>query len=153
MTNDAIDPEFEFRNSLGRRLKAVRLEKGYTLVQVAEAMQVSRPADFRDASSLSHYENGRRPVPTFVLGWLANFYDVPLYELWPVPDEAQRALQEKSEQIDRLRAELLEAKALLDLTMKWMTLAKEANPGLLQLDRDVLEQEDQTWDDPQEYTG
>ncbi|MDO9484934.1 MAG: XRE family transcriptional regulator [Actinomycetota bacterium] len=68
--------------AVGPRLKAVRIEKGASLAQVADLTGIS-------SSTLSRLEAGLRRPTLELLLTLAQTYEVSLAELVPVPDAGQ----------------------------------------------------------------
>ena len=84
---DGWDQPSEYGLQLGRRLRAIRRQKGLSLQDV----EAQSEAEFK-ASALGAYERGERSISVPRLQRLARFYHVPVDQLLPIeppPAEAQ----------------------------------------------------------------
>lgn len=58
-----------YEELIGKNLKEVRLQRGYTVQQVADYMNMAK-------STISLYENGKRQIASSILFRLLDFYNV-----------------------------------------------------------------------------
>lgn len=79
-------PDDTYARRVGQRLRAIRRQKGLSLQDVEAASR----HEFK-ASVLGAYERGERIISVPRLQRLAGYYDVPVEQLLPAPDEVERA--------------------------------------------------------------
>jgi transcriptional regulator with XRE-family HTH domain len=99
------DGDLDFARRLGGRLRAVRVQKGWSLHDV----QVAGDGEF-SAASVGSYERGDRLISVPRLNRLARLYRVPLEEFLP-PEDGRRRRHEPAEPAERVPAPLV-----IDLT-------------------------------------
>jgi transcriptional regulator with XRE-family HTH domain len=98
---------------LGRRLRAIRRQKGLSLLDV----EAQSSLEFK-ASALGAYERGERAISVPRLQRLASFYHVPVDQLLPIEqaadqgDSARRAGRRGRPQIGKVTIDLGEARKL-----------------------------------------
>ena len=101
MTDDTGQDHAEFASRLGERLRAVRVQKRWSLhdVQVAAGREFS-------AAAVGSYERGERLISVPRLNRLANLYKVPLEELLPPEPAAASEGRDDGGASDRLVIDL-----------------------------------------------
>jgi len=75
--------EASYNQAVGRRLRSIRKQKGYSLQEVEE-----RSGQEFKASVVGAYERGERSLSLPRMQRLATFYGVPVDQLLPAPDRS-----------------------------------------------------------------
>ena len=75
--------EASYNQAVGRRLRSIRKQKGYSLQEVEE-----RSGQEFKASVVGAYERGERSLSLPRMQRLASFYGVPVDQLLPAPDRS-----------------------------------------------------------------
>jgi transcriptional regulator with XRE-family HTH domain len=127
---------------MGHALRMARLNKGMSMEEAARALNERPGLDLqRKPTAVGHYESGRRPVPSELVAFFADLYDVPLASLFP---DGDKVVDRLTDELRRTKLALGRERAMVTLSTRWMALAKSTNPELAHLDTKVMEDD---WED------